>query len=88
MSSYGTKGAPSCIDVVGVITWLKPVEEARADAFSKKYSLPPNIRVSFPSSRAQFVTSMEEDRGRMNFMYWLEVHINEGLRFPLPPLVH
>ena len=31
---------------------------------------------------------MEEDLGRMNFMYWLEVHINEGLRFPLPPLMH
>ena len=24
----------------------------------------------------------------MDFMYWTEVHISEGLRFPLPLLVH
>ena len=23
--------------------------------------------------------------GGMNFLYWPKVHINEGLRFPLPP---
>ena len=31
---------------------------------------------------------MVEDRGGMNFMYWPKVHINKGLRLPLPPLVH
>ena len=30
-----------------------------------------------------------EDGGMgVNFIYWLEAHISEGLRFPLPPLVH
>ena len=24
----------------------------------------------------------------MNYIYWLEIHIKEGLRIPLPPLVH
>ena len=24
----------------------------------------------------------------MNYIYWLEIHISEGLRFPLPLLVH
>ena len=24
----------------------------------------------------------------MNSIYWLEIHISEGLRVPLPPLVH
>ena len=26
--------------------------------------------------------------GRMNCILWPKIHINEGLRFPLPPLVH
>ena len=30
---------------------------------------------------------MKTERG-MDFMYWLEVHISEGVRFALPPLVH
>ena len=30
---------------------------------------------------------MVEDRGVMNFMYWLKVHISKGMRLPLPPLV-
>ena len=28
------------------------------------------------------------DRGVMNSIYWPEIHINEGLRFPLHPLIH
>ena len=38
------------VDVVGVITWLRHIEESRAYAFWKKFSFPPNVRVSFSSS--------------------------------------
>ena len=36
----------------------------------------------------QFMTYMDDDRGEMNTVYWPEIHIGEGLRFPLPMLVH
>ena len=28
------------------------------------------------------------DQGVMNSIYWLEIHINKGLRFPIHPLIH
>ena len=28
------------------------------------------------------------DRGVMNSIYWPKIHISEGLRFPLLPLIH
>ena len=87
-SSSSFEGAPSCVDNIGVITWLKPVGEARADALWRKYFLSPNVRVPFPSLGRQFVANTEEDQGGMNFMYWPKVHISEGLRIPLPLLVH
>ena len=71
-------------DAIGVITWFRPVEESRVDAFWKKFFFLPNIWVSFPSSGPYYVGYMEEDRGGMNSIYWLEIHISEGLRFPLP----
>ena len=78
----------SSTNATGVITWLKPIGESRADAFWKKFSFPPYVRVSFSSSRPQFVACKDEDRGIMNSIYWLEIHISEGLRFPLHPLIH
>ena len=30
----------------------------------------------------------DEDLGEMNFIYCSEIHISEGPRFPLPPLIH
>ena len=83
MSLSSSKGYPSHIDASRVITWLKPVKETRTDALWSKYSFPPNVRVFFPLLGPQFVVGTEEDRGMMNFIYWLEVHINNGLRFPL-----
>ena len=68
---------------------MKSIGEARVDTFRKRYSFPPpNVQVSFPLSRSRFATCMEEDRGRMNFIYWKEVHISKRLRFPLPLLVY
>ena len=87
-SSSGFKDVSSRVDTDGVITWLRPIEEDRADAFWKRYSFPPNVLVAFPSTRLHFVACKDEDRGGMNFMYWLKVHISEGPRFPLPPLAH
>ena len=78
----------SRVNVVWVIMWLRPIREPRTDAFWKKFSFPPNARVFFSSSRPRFVTCTKEDREGMNFMYCPKVHISEGLRFPLPPLVH
>ena len=76
------------IDAAWAITWLRSVGESRANTFWKKFSFPPNVRALFSSMGPLFATCMEEDRGGMNFMYWSEVHISEGLRFPFPPLVH
>ena len=38
------------VDVIGVITCLRPVRESKVDAFWKKLSFPPNAQVSFSSS--------------------------------------
>ena len=48
----------------------------------------PMSGVSFPSSGPRFVDRMDEDQGGMNFIYWSEIHISEGLRFTLLPLIH
>ena len=87
-SSTLFEDVPSRVNANGVITWLRPVEEARTYAFWRKFSFPPNVRVSFPSTRPHFMDRTDEDRGVMNFIYWLEIHISEGLRFPLLPLIH
>ena len=89
ISSSTLEDVPLLIDAVGVIMWLRSVGEPRADTFSKRYSFPPNIQLSFSSSKPHFVAYMEEDQGGvLNFMYYPKVHISERLRFPLPPLVH
>ena len=75
-------------DATRVITWLRPIGESRVDAFWKKFSFPPNVQVSFPSSRPHYVDCMDEDWGGMNSIYWPKIHISEGLRFPFPPLMH
>ena len=79
MSSFGSEGAPSYLNAAGEV-WI--------NALWRKYSFPPKVRVSFPPPGPEFVASIEEDRGGMNYMYWLEIHISEGLRFPLPAQVH
>ena len=79
LPSSSSEDVPSHVNAVGVIMWLRQV-----DAFWKKFSFPPNIQVLFSSLRPCFTACIEEDRGGMNFMYWLEVHISEGLRFPHP----
>ena len=40
------------------------------------------------SSGPRVAVCMDKDHGEMNFIYWSEIHISEGLRFPLPPLIH
>ena len=49
-SSTSSEDVPSLVDANGVITWFKLVGEARENAFWRKFSFPPNVRVSFPSS--------------------------------------
>ena len=88
LSSTSSEDDSLRVEAAGVITWLILVGESRANAFWKKFSFPPNVRVSFSSSRPRFATCTEEERGGMNLIYWSEVHINEGLRFPLLPLGH
>ena len=73
-------GFVSASSITGVITWLKPVREFRADAFWKKFSFPP--------SGPHYVDCMKGDRGGMNSIYWPKIYISEGLRFPLPLLIH
>ena len=82
ISSSSFEDIPSQVDSAGVIKWLRSVGEARANSFWKRYSFPPNVWVSFPSSRPHFADCTEEDREGMNFMYWSKVHISEGLRYP------
>ena len=55
--------ALSRVDITEVITWLRLVGESRASAFWKKFSFPPNVRVSFPSSGTRFVDCKDKDRG-------------------------
>ena len=88
LSSTSYRDALSSVDATGVITWLRLVGESRVDTFWKKIFFPPNVRVSFPSLGPRFVNCIKENRGGMNFIYWSEIHISEGLRFPLPPLIH
>ena len=78
----------SLTDPNGVITWLKHVGEPRANAFWRKYSFPPQVRFAFPSSSSQFAACTNMVLGQMNCIYWPKIHISEGLRFPLPPLIH
>ena len=75
-------------DATGVIMWLTLVGEFRADAFWKKFSFPPNVRVSLPPLGPHYVDCMDGDWGGMNSIYWPEIHISKGLRFPLPPMIH
>ena len=53
----------SRVDANGVLTRLKPVGDPNADAFWRKYSFPPQVRVSFPSSGPQFTACTDMDRG-------------------------
>ena len=46
-------------DANGVLTWLKPVRDPRMDAFWRKYTFPPQVRVSFPSLGPQFAAFMD-----------------------------
>ena len=78
----------SRVNANGVLKWLRPVKESRANAFSKRFAFPLHVRVSFSISGSQFVACTDGDRGVTNSIYWPEIHISEGLRFPLPPLVH
>ena len=56
-----TKEVFSHADTTKVITWLKLVGKSRAYAFWKKFAFPPNVQVSFSSSRPQFANCTEED---------------------------
>ena len=56
-------------DATGAITWLITIRKSGADAFWKKFSFPPNVQVSFPSSRPHYVDCTYEDQGRMNSIY-------------------
>ena len=87
-SSTSYEDVPSRVDAARVIIWLKTIRKSWAYAFWKKFSFPSNVRVYFSSLRPRLTACTKEDKGGMNFIYWLEVHISEGLRFPLPPLVH
>ena len=87
-SSTPFEDVPSRVNANGVITWLRPVGEARTYAFWRQFSFPPNVRVSFPSIGPHFMDRTNEVRGVMNFIYLPEIHISEGLRFPLPSLIH
>ena len=74
----------SYVDPNSVITWLKPFGELRANAFWRKYSFPPQVRVAFPSLGSQFAACTDMIRGQMNCIYWPEIHISEGLRVLSP----
>ena len=41
LPSSSLEDVPSCVDAIGVITWLRPVREPQVDAFWKKFSFPP-----------------------------------------------
>ena len=87
-SSSKVEGTQTRVDSDGVITWLQPGRDARPNELWEKFSFPPNFQVAFPSSGPQVVHSTEEDQGRHNFAYWPKIHFPEGLRLPLPTLVH
>ena len=75
-SSTSFEDVPSRVNANGVITWLRPVGEARTYAFWRKFSFPPNVQVSFPSTGPHFMDCTNEDRGVMNFIYWPKIHIS------------
>ena len=75
----------SSADANGVITCLRLVGESQVDALWKRLSFPPYVQASFSSLGPQFVACLDRDQGVMNSIYWPEIHISEGLRFPLPP---
>ena len=54
--STSSKDVALRVDSIEVITWLKLVGEPRADAFWKKFSFPPNVRVLSMSSGPRIVT--------------------------------
>ena len=68
-SSRLSRDILSRVDAYGTLTRLKLVEQARADAFWKRFSFPPQIRVSFSTSGLQFVACTDKDRDAMNFIY-------------------
>ena len=50
-SSYGVFGEVlSRADANKVLTWLRPTRKPQADAFWKRFSFPPQVRVYFSSS--------------------------------------
>ena len=61
-------------------------QDARVVEFEKKYCLP-QVRVRFPSSLYD-VEDTSTTLRVTNEVYWLKIHIMEGLRFPFPTLVH
>ena len=61
-SSSGSFGdVLSRTDANGVLTWLRPIGESRADAFWKRFSFPPHVRVSFSTLGPQFVACTDGD---------------------------
>ena len=69
-SSYGAFGEVfSRVDANGVITWIRPIGESRADAFWKRFSFPPHVHALFLSLGPQFVFCIDGDRGVMNSIY-------------------
>ena len=61
--STSSEDVPSRVYATRVITWLRPDKESQANAFWEKFTFPPNVRVSFPSSRPHFADYTEEDQG-------------------------
>ena len=47
-SSTSSEDVPSHVDANGVITCLRPIREARAYVFWRKFSFPPLFRFLFP----------------------------------------
>ena len=56
--------------------------------FLEEVFLPPQVCMACPSSGSHFAACTGMDRGQMNYIYWLEIHISKGLGFPFPPLAH
>ena len=86
-SSSKVEGTQTRVDSDGVITWLQAGRDARPNELWEKFSFLPNFRVVFPSFGPQVVHSTE-DQGWHNFAHWPKIHFTEGLRLPLPTLVH
>ena len=62
-------------DANGVINWLRLIGESRANAFWKRFSFPPHVRVSFSTLGSQFMACTDGDQGVMNSIYLSEIHI-------------